>query len=211
MGACRQFAHQLMICECMASIELGIRHQPNLRFISRRDIIAKAPEQTRASGNPFAIPVAISHTLNGNAQRAEIQAVPDGLFGLEYAHDGQKLYRFFALEADRNTVPICRSNLRQTSYLRKVLAYRQVVAQGIQKSHLGLPNLFVLTVANNEQHMRNIMGLVGTLAPDGKSTLFLFKTVTSLGDFQQAPAPTSHMLTEPWQRVGYEPLPISEP
>jgi hypothetical protein len=38
----------------------------------------------------------------------------------------------------------------------------------------------------------------------------LFKTMSSVGDFQKAPAPTPHMLTAPWQRVGYAPLSINE-
>jgi Replication-relaxation len=211
MGAYRHFAHQLMICDCLASIELGVRQHPSLRYISWQEILARAPARTCSTDNPFAIPVAISHTLAGRGTtRVEVKAIPDGLFGLEYAREGQKLYRFFALEADRNTIPVKRTNLAQTSYLRKVLAYRQIVLQDIQRTHLGLPNLLVLTVTTNEQHMRNIMALVKELATDGKSTLFLFKTMSSLGDFQKAPAPTPRMLTEPWQRVGYEALSINE-
>ena len=100
----------------------------------------------------FAIPITISHTRLGSSvmHSADVKVVPDGLFGLEYARDGQKLYRFFALEADRNTMPVKRSNLEQTSYLRKVLAYRQIITQDIHRSHLGLPNLLVLTVTTNE-------------------------------------------------------------
>ena len=65
------------------------------------------PERTCSTDNPFAIPVAISHTMpgSGTTHRAEVRAIPDGLFGLEYVRDAQKLYRFFALEADRNTIP----------------------------------------------------------------------------------------------------------
>jgi hypothetical protein len=102
-----------MICDCLASIELGVRQQTSLRFISWQEILAKAPERTCSTDNPFAIPVAISHTLpgSGTTHRAEIKAIPDGLFGLEYVRDGQKLYRFFALEADRNTIPVKRSEL----------------------------------------------------------------------------------------------------
>ena len=100
------------------------------------------------------------------------------------------MYRFFALEADRNTIPVKRANLNQTSFLRKVLAYRQIVAQNVHGTHLGVPNLFVLTVTTNDRHMGNIMTLVKELAPDGKSTLFLFKTMSCLGDFQRAPEPT---------------------
>jgi len=213
MGAYRQFAHTLMICDCMASIELGVRQDPSLRFISWQEIIAKTPERTRQLDNPFAMPVSITHTLprTGATQRADIKAVPDGLFGLEYARDASKAYRFYALEADRNTQPVTRSDLHQTSYLRKILAYRQISAQGIHKSHLGLPNLFVLTVTTNEPHMANIMSLVKELAHEGKSRLFLFKTMSSLGDFNKAPEPGGNMLTNPWQRVGYEAFRIDRP
>ena len=208
MGAYRQFAHELMICDCMASVELGVRQDQSLRFISWQEIIAKSPESTRKLDNPFAIPVSVSHKFprTGVAQRADIKIVPDGLFGLEYTRDGSRAYRFFALEADRNTQPVTRSDLRQTSYLRKILAYRQISAQNIHKSHLGLPNLFVLTVTTNESHMTNIMSLVRELAHEGKSRMFLFKTMSSLGNFEKAPEPTAHLLTDPWQRVGVEPF-----
>jgi hypothetical protein len=204
-GAYRQFAHQLMICDCIASIELGVRQDPNLRFISWQEIIAKAPEKTRNLDNPFELPVSISYTFprTGNTHRADIRIVPDGLFGLEYTRDGEKTYRFFALEADRATLPVTRSDLHQTSYLKKILAYRQIAAQNTYKSHLGLPNLLVLNVTTDEQHMRTIMALVEELALEGKSKLFLFKTMSSLGDFEKAPAPTPHVLTGPWERVGY--------
>ena len=212
MGAYRQFAHQLMICECLASIELGVRQDPNLRFISWVDILAKAPETTRALTNPFAIPVSISYNSSPAAatQHADIKIVPDGLFGLEYRQDGQKMYRFFALEADRATMPIVRSNLQQTSYLRKILGYRQIAANNIHKSHLGIPNLLVLSVTTNETHMANIMSLVGTLAHEGRSRLFLFKTMSSVGDFANAPEPVSHMLVAPWKRVGCDDLHINK-
>jgi hypothetical protein len=213
MGAYRQFAHELMICDCMASIELGVRQDHRLRFISWQEIVAKAPERTCNLDNPFAIPVSISHTFasTGATQRADIKIVPDGLFGLEYTCDGQKTYRFFALEADRNTLPVMRSNLHQSSYLRKILTYRQIAAQNIYKSHLGLPILLVLTVATNELHLTNIMSLVKELAHEGKSRFFLFKTKSSVGDYQKAPEPTAHILTAPWQRVGYEPFRIDRP
>src|SRR5262249_46521770 len=46
MGVARQFAHQLMICDCLASIELGVRQNTALRFISWQEILAKAPKET---------------------------------------------------------------------------------------------------------------------------------------------------------------------
>jgi Replication-relaxation len=204
MGAYRQFAHQLMICDFMASIDLGVRDEPSLRFISWRDIIAKAPEQTRRADNPFEIPVSITHAFpgTGQAHSADIRIVPDGLFGLEYAHEGEMSYRFFALEADRGTMPIVRSNLHQTSYLKKMLAYRQIAILNLQRTFLGLPNLFVLNVTTNEQREENMLSLLNGLTAGQGSKLFLFKTLSTLGDFREAPAPTSHILTAPWSRAG---------
>jgi Replication-relaxation len=203
-GACRQFAHDLMICDCIASMELGMREDPGLRFISWQEIIAKAPETTRALHNPFEIPVSISHTFSNSkgTQRADIKIVPDALFGLEYTSNGQMSYRFFALEADRNQMPVARSNLRQSSYLKKILAYRAIAAQNIYKAHLGIPNFLVLNVITNERHMSSIMALLDEMTAKHGSQMFLFKSISTLGDFRIAPTPTSHILIAPWKRVG---------
>lgn len=206
MGAYRQFAHQLMICECMASIDLGVRQQPSLRFISWREMVSKTPTASSAITNPFEFSVLILH----NGQSVETKVVPDGVFGLEYSANSEKMYRFFALEVDRNTMPLVRSNLAQTSYLKKILAYRAIAAQNLQKTQLGIPNLFVLTLTTNEQHMKNIMALVAQVASEGKSKLFLFKTSDSTCAFQKAPGPMTQALTEPWQRVGYDPFCLSK-
>jgi hypothetical protein len=209
MGAHRQFAHALMISDILASIELGVRDNPRLRFISWREILARAPEKTRHLGNPFAIPVSITHTFASTRTtlRADTKIVPDGLFGLEYA-GSEKSYRFFALEADRNKMPIARSNLNQTSYLKKILCYREVAAKKLHQSHFGLPNLLVLNVTPNAKHMDNILDLVRQLT--GGSKLFLFKTMSTLGDFEKAPPPSPHILTEPWKRAGHDDFNIGE-
>jgi hypothetical protein len=205
-GAYRQFAHDLMISDCIASIELGVREHPHLRFISWQEIIAKAPETTRTLHNPLEIPVSISHTFSNSkgTERADIKLIPDALFGLEYANNGQKAYRFFVLEADRNQMPVARSNLRQSSYLKKILAYRAIAAQNIAKSHLGVPNLLVLNVITNERHMKSIMALLDEITAKKGSQMFLFKSISTLGDFRIAPIPTSNILTAPWKRVGCE-------
>jgi len=211
-GACRQFAHELMICDCIASIELGVREDRDLRFISWQEIIAKAPEMTRSLHNPFELPVSISHAFSNakDVQRADIKIVPDALFGLEYTGHGQKSYRFFVLEADRGQMPVARSNLRQSSYLRKILAYRAIATQNLHKSHLGIPNFLVLNVITNERHMNSIMALLDEVTAKKGSQTFLFKSISTLGDFRMAPAPTPHILTAPWQRVGCDEFSINK-
>ncbi len=189
--------------DCLASIELGVRHDPNLRFIPWQDIIAKAPEATRNLPNPFELPVSISHAFckSEEPRRADIKIVPDAVFGLEYTTQGHKTYCFFALDADRNTT-VARSNLRQTSYLKKILGYRAIVSQSIYRSHHGLPNLLVLNVITNEHHMKSVMSLLDEVTEKKGSPMFLLKTLSTLGDFRTAPAPSTHILTAPWRRAG---------
>jgi hypothetical protein len=202
----RQFAHTLMVSEVLASLELGVRAEGSLRFISADEIIAKAPDATRSADNPLAFPVSVEHALDGSRKvsRTEFMLVPDALFGLEY--EGKR-YRFFALEADRNTMPCVRSDLRQSSYLRKLLGYRAVATQKLYKDRLGLPNLLVLNVTTSEEHMRNVMSAVKELTSGG-STAFLFKAMSGFGSMCSVLMCPS-LLTEAWQRVGFGPMSIA--
>ena len=202
MGAHRQFAHSLMICDILASVELGIRETDNLRFIGWQEILARAPEATKRLQNPFSIPVNIAHTAaSGKTHSAKTAIIPDALFGIEYTTAGKKTYRWFAVEADRRTMPVFRTNLQETSFLKKILSYRDIRQNELYKSHFGISNLMVLTVTTNETHMQHIKELVGKIT--GGSKMFCFKTMPSLGDMAKAPAPTPDMLTKPWARVGH--------
>ena len=44
-----QFAHDLMVCDILSSIELGVKQNPKLRFISAHEILTKAPKETQQS------------------------------------------------------------------------------------------------------------------------------------------------------------------
>ena len=205
-AARRQFAHTLMVCDIVASIELATRQTPGLRFIPWTEILTRAPERTRQSPAPMRLPVSISHPAapNGAHHAVEVNLTPDAVFGLEYSTAGAKSYRFFALEADRATMPVSRSTLRVSSYLRKILAYRQVAAREMYKTQYGIPNLLVLTATTSDDHMRSIMRLLGEIA--SSSTMFLFKSTAAFWTVGAAPVPSPVILTEPWERVGCLPL-----
>ncbi len=205
-GAHRQFAHSLMICEVLSSIDLGVRDRTELGLVSWREILAKAPEATRHSAAPFRIPVPASGVAPPSSGGT---VVPDALFGLEYKADGKTAYRFFALEADRNTMPIVRSDRAQTSYLKKMLAYREIVARQVHKSHLGLPNLLVLTVTTNAAHMAWIMQHVCDHI--GAHAGLLFLSVDTGRAIDKARSPSVDFLLTPWQRVGWPPLCLAVP
>jgi len=187
----RQFLHALMICEVLASIELAVCGDERLRFITWPEILARAPEAIRASGRPFRLPLPSGGYL-----------APDGLFGIEYRCDDAKAYRFFALEADRGTMPIVRSNPKQTSYLGKLAAYGDIIAQQAHKTYWGIPNLLVLTLTTSAARLSEIVTKLGA----NGQPVFLFKAVEERS-FSK-PIPT--LLTEPWTRAGHAPLCIAE-
>ena len=190
----RQFLHSLMICEALASLDLGMRTDPHLRLSSGwPEILGRAPETTRSSPTPFRLAVPSGGYV-----------VPDGVFGIEYRSDGRKAYRFFALEADRGTMPVLRSNPNQTSYVRKVAAYREVIAHQIHKKHWGIPNLLVLTLTTGEARMTDMLERLEGQAEN--SATFLFKAIRD--DRLQKPMP--QLLTEPWQRAGLPSFRIDE-
>jgi hypothetical protein len=189
----RQFQHSLMICEVLASLDLEVRADPRLRLIAWPEILGRAPEATRLSLAPFRVPLPSGGYL-----------VPDGLFGIEYTQEGTKAYRFFALEADRGTMPVTRSNPNQTSYLGKLAAYREIIARQIHKTHWGIPNLLVLTVTTSERRITDIMSRLEDESE--RNAIFLFKLFRS----EDACAPILRLLSEPWQRAGLPPLRIDE-
>ena len=189
----RQFLHSRMICEVLASLELGVRAAPSLRFIAWPEILGRGPEATRSSLTPFRLPLPSGAHL-----------VPDGLFGIEYAQEGAKAYRFFALEADRGTMPVARSNPNQTSYLGKLAAYREIISGQVHKTHLGIPNLLVLTVTTSPTRIREVIRQMGGQATG--MAPFLFKAVSPADLVRPAP----RLLFEPWERSGLLPLRIDE-
>jgi len=187
----RQFQHSLMICELLASLEIATRGVPGLGFIPWSEVLARAPEATRASPRPFQLSLPSGAYL-----------VPDGLFGLEYVQDAKKSYRFFALEADRGTMPVERSDKGQTSYLAKLAGYQGIIAQRAYKTTWGTPNLLVLTVTTSESRLQEIMQRLA--ANGGGHAAFLFKSAMG-SDLRR---PMLRLLLQPWQRAVPQPMRI---
>jgi hypothetical protein len=192
------FAHAVMVCEALASIELGVRGNPSLRFVGWPEIKARIPEAARKSKLLHCLPARISHQIKSAVQVCDKALAPDVVFGIAYEGHGA---RFFALECDRDSEPLRRTNLQQTSYMRKLLQYRQVLRERAYHSQWGIPNLLVLNLTTSELHMRKIVALAEELCGDIRPFL-LFKAMPSLGDFAPPEPPTGRLLTEAWVRPG---------
>ena len=199
----RNFAHELMVCRIMASIELGIRADPSLRLISWLEILAsdKTPQATRAASRPERIPV----TYDANREKFRAEVVADGFpFGIERTDSGRCSYLFFpGIEADCATEPVDTNDLERSSIYKKFAAYRAIVSQDIHRTHFGIPNFFVPIITTNKSRMQSMMKVLQRITDGKGSKIFLFKTFPAFTSFEKPPASTGHMLTEPWQRVGY--------
>lgn len=190
-AAHRQFRHSLLICEALASIELGAR-ACGLRFIPWPEMLARAPEATRATTRPFALPMPSGGYV-----------VPDGAFGIEYRSGDASAYRFFALEADRGTMPLARTRQGQTSYTAKLAAYQDAIGGRAHKAHWGVPNLLVLTLTTSESRLA---AMLARTDKDRSSPAFLFKAAEESALVRPMP----ELFTAPWERIGAPPLHIAE-
>jgi hypothetical protein len=199
------FAHELMTCQLMASFELGAR-DTGTRLITWRDILdsRNLPEATRRSPKPWHIPVIGTH--DGAAIATHV--VADGSpFGVARPVDGQAAYFFCpGIEADCGTEPIDASEFQRSSLFKKFHLYLTIAAQGIHRSHFGFPNLYVPFVTTNAARLASMMKLLERMTSGAGSKTMLFKTFPAFTAFGPPPAPSGHMLTEDWQRVGHPPF-----
>jgi protein involved in plasmid replication-relaxation len=200
------FAHDLMVAQITASIELGTIEDSNIRLITWPEILANdnTPLSTRSSAAPAAIRV--SYFLRGETRSDEISADAKP-FGLERTIDGKRSYLFFpGIEADCGTEPLDAGDLDRSSIAKKFRAYLAIAEQAIYRSHFGFPNFFVPFITTNSARMRSMMELLDRLSAGRGSKMFLFKTLPSFTSAEKPPPANGHMLTAPWQRGGHPPL-----
>ncbi len=148
-----QFLHTMMIIEAVLEIELATTREPNQRFVSVDEILARAPEATRNATNPLRIPVSVPPSSEHPIVRARFDThlIPDALYGIEYLIDGEKRYRFWALECER-TSPAFRSATNASSTALKRAAYDALIQSQVFKERWGIPNLQLHLITSRANH-----------------------------------------------------------
>lgn len=109
----RNFAHELMVCRIMASLELGTRRISAIRLIAWSEILMseKTPLATRTSPSPNSISVSIFVREQQGSIKVTADARP---FGLERTNgDGTRSYFFFP--ASKPTMAASRSKPRTST------------------------------------------------------------------------------------------------
>ena len=200
------FIHELMIAQITASIELGTRENPSARLITWEEILANptTPETTRALPMPNAIPISYTFRSEARSDHLIADARP---FGLVRTIAGKQTFLFFpGIEADCCTEPVDAADPERSSIAKKFAAYLAIAEQGVHRSHFGFPNFFVPFITTTSARLNSMMTLVERLTGKQGSKILLFKTLPTLTSAERPPAPSGHMLTEPWQRVGFPPF-----
>lgn len=165
--------HALLVSDIMVAVELACRNRKEIRLLSADDL--RIPNMRE----PFQWKVDIG-------QRQKCGVIPDRVFGLEA--NGKQCWYF--LEADRDTMPINRSDLDRTSFQRKLLAYEATWSQNLHRTRFGWQRFRVLTVTTSSQRVEGIIEACQGLAHG--HGLFLFTDLASLSAHDD-------ILTLPWQ------------
>lgn len=161
--------HTLAVAKVMVAFEAACRNHDGMQFIPPEEVLAGALAETRSLRLPFRWQVEVRH--GGKPHRLGVE--PDKVFGLRFEDAPEnRRHAFFFLEADRGTMPVRREGLAQTSFLRKLLGYRETWRQGLHRAHLGIPNFRVLTVTTSRARVGHLVEACRIL--NGGARLFLF-------------------------------------
>jgi hypothetical protein len=175
--------HELQLIGIVASIEIACKAN-GLRFISQREILAKAPQQTQDSKEPLKLQVIMRGETN--------TLKPDALFGIGYP-DG---FIFYMLEHER-------SRKTMLDFQKKIERYHAMYAQRVYKTHFGLQNCVSLFVTPDETYMSRMI----ERAKDARlHNASMFQCQPSLADAHKPPKPMPEILTTPWVRASGVPF-----
>ena len=133
-----QLPHTMMIIETLLAIECEANKEPGQRFVPVEEILARAPQATQIAPNPLAVPADL--IVGAKYKSRKTWLIPDALYGIEYDTDGEKRYRFWALECERIS-PVWRSSYAASSTAKKQALYNAFIASKAYRTHWGIPNL----------------------------------------------------------------------
>ena len=189
----RNFAHELMVCQIAASIELGTHMNTTIEIIPWSVIMAsdRFPEATRKLSNPTSIPFGDEFVTPD--WEPFVIALDSG--------DGPKVF-LPGFEADCGTEPIDAGDPERSSIRAKFRAYLTVLGRGIHRKHFGVNTCMVAFITTSEARMHSMKALLERMEVGQLAKHFIFKHMPAFASYEQSAPATGHMLTEPWQRVG---------
>jgi hypothetical protein len=164
--------HAILVSDVMVSIELACRKSGDVRLLYEDQLALKSER------NQFQWQVKVRD------YGVTLGVVPDRVFALEYTDQTGVMQRvYFFLEADRGTMPVVRSGLKQTSFYRKLLAYEATWTQKVHHRKLGIHRFRVLTVTTNAMRVTSLLEACSRLKRGHGLFLFADRTVLEKDPF----------------------------
>jgi len=161
--------HTLLVSDVMATIEIACRQGHQVRLLTQNELSPETDAVRKSQSFRWRVSI---------GSGVKLGVVPDRVFGLEFAgKNGRSDRAFFFLEADRGTMPVTRSNLSQTSFYRKLLAYEATWSQSIHKARFGFHRFRVLTVTKSTQRVESLVRACAELKRGHGLFLFADKTI----------------------------------
>ena len=190
----RQFDHALAISHAVFDLEMTFKDQTHQRLIFEHEILSRASNKIGKETTQTRLPVTLPCSPYMPRQRKPYAtwAIPDALFAVETFENEQPLYRFYMLEVELKS-PLIRRTPKQSSTLKKLLTYQQVLQNGIARKHLSLPNLFVIFETNGPEKLRAIQDLASEIWSEEQQKRLLFKPIDGDED-------SSMKITEKWHK-----------
>ena len=145
--------HTIDTAEQLIGFEIGCRNHASIRFLDDAFILERGAPKLPGSAHPLTMKTSITW----GDKIEPVSVVPDGLFGL-YAEGASERDRvsFFCLELDEGTMPIVASSFRQSSILKKMLAYASVIRNRVHTKRFSIEAFRVLFVTTSPQRVANM-------------------------------------------------------
>ncbi|HUS95502.1 MAG TPA: replication-relaxation family protein, partial [Hyphomicrobiaceae bacterium] len=149
--------HTLAISDFAVGLSVAVAASPVVDLRDGSALLARLPATTRDAAKPFrlSVPVIFKST------RHTIGIEPDYACSLGFPAAGRRAY--FMVEIDRGTMPVERSDILQSSMLRKFLAYGAAWRSKIHTNVFGWRNFRVLVVTSNAERAQNMRDVLQTL------------------------------------------------
>lgn len=160
--------HELAIMDFYVALHSATRGRKDVALLHPHALVAGSSGPLPDARKLFALNV----QLSDNGVSHTVGLVPDLAFGLRFP-DGSR--RCFLVEIDRGTMPITRSDSRQTSFARKMRAYLAAHAAKLHEYRFGWKTFRVLTVTTEQSRLRSMIEALRTFpASAAGAELFWF-------------------------------------
>jgi hypothetical protein len=167
--------HTLMVSRILVALRLACRKEQDIEFIEPQHLIRNRQRPSGLKTHALSWPVYIRRGDYGQKRNLWFNMIPDSVFGLRVRNNGSSREIYFFLEADRATMPVRRTNLYRSSFLKKMVGYLASHKNGLFGKYFGFKKVRVLTVTKSDERIRSMIRVNKELHDLGNGyNLFLF-------------------------------------